>query len=104
MWCIGLIFHPVGSLVFLGEPIGIEYLLSQTGELVVKQRSQDALLVDDNRITSLTEEDKGFGESNKISISVQIKDLSLRVIPQVRPSTEQSSRSEIGRASCRERV
>ena len=44
-------------------------------------------------MTSLTEEDKGFGESNKISISVQIKDLSLRVIPQVTPSTEQPSRS-----------
>ena len=42
-------------------------------------------------MTSLTEEDKGFGESNKISISVQIKDLSLRVIPQVTPSTEQPS-------------
>ena len=63
------------------------------GELVVKLRSQDALLVDDDRMTSLTEEDKGFGESNKISISVQIKDLSLRVISQVTPSTEQPSRS-----------
>ena len=42
---------------------------------------------------SLTEEDKGFGESNKISISVQIEVLSLRVIPQLTPSTEQPSRS-----------
>ena len=47
-------------------------------------------------MTSLTQEDKGFGESNKISISVQIKDLSLRAIPQVRPSTEQPSRSVSG--------
>ena len=43
-------------------------------------------------MTSLTKED-GFGESDKIGISVQIKDLSLRVFPQVTPSTEQPSRS-----------
>ena len=43
-------------------------------------------------MTSLTEED-GFGESDKIGILVQIKDLSLRVFPQVTPSTEQPSRS-----------
>ena len=43
-------------------------------------------------MTSLTKED-GFGESDKIGISVQIKDLSLRVFPQVMPSTEQPSRS-----------
>ena len=43
-------------------------------------------------MTSLTEED-GFDESDKIGISVQIEVLSLRVIPQVTPSTEQPSRS-----------
>ena len=46
-------------------------------------------------MTSLTKED-GFGESDKIGISVQIKDLSLRVILQVTPSTDQPSRSVSG--------
>ena len=71
----------------------MEYLLSQTGKPLVQLRSQDALLVDDDRMTSLTEEDEGFDESDEFSISEQIEDLSLHVILQVKPSTEQPRRS-----------
>ena len=39
-------------------------------------------------MTSLTEKDERFGESNKISILEQIEDLSHQVIPQVTLSTE----------------
>ena len=44
-------------------------------------------------MTSLTEKDERFGESNKISILEQIEDLSHQVIPQVTPSTEQPRRA-----------
>ena len=45
--------------LFTGELIGLEYLLSQTGQPVAPLQSDEALAVDDSNLTALAGEDEG---------------------------------------------
>ena len=70
--------------LFTGELIGIECLLSQTGQPVAPLRSDEALAVDDSNLTALADEDEGYIEMDS-SVTEYIEDLTLHVVVESSP-------------------